>query len=139
MTPNDWGPPLWKKIHQFSMVYNPETNNSTEFINHIKRVIPCNNCKKHIEEYVEKHDIVQSSKSREELQKYFFKFHNAVNKRLNKKQISYHQFLTLYDKDYTGRDYKTIIGVGVPVCVFITFLMFGIIYGVQKRKKSHIK
>ena len=76
-----WGPPAWKKIHNASL-----THTNDEFIDLLDKLdkdIPCPKCQKHFREYRIAHPVGATTN----LLTWAIKFHNSVNKSINKRVI----------------------------------------------------
>ena len=102
--PAVWGPKLWFSFHNGASKYpvNPSPiikNNMKNFILGIPVMLPCEKCKEHANQYIESNyskldDIVSS---RDKLFKFFVDFHNHVNRKTNKPEMSYEQAQKLYN------------------------------------------
>jgi hypothetical protein len=103
-SPDVWGPMFWFTLHNGAINY-PEyatghyKKRMTGFIKGIPYMIPCKKCKEHATQYIEDHkDRLDSiTSSRKNLFEFFFQFHNVVNKRLNKPEISIEKAYEIYD------------------------------------------
>lgn len=102
--PEVFGPPLWFSLHN-AAAYYPE-NASPITAERMKNIIiglpvliPCATCKEHATTYIEerKHTLMEVSKSRKTLVRFFIDFHNYVNERLGKKVLSYEEAEALYE------------------------------------------
>lgn len=91
-----WGPHFWYVIHNFSANYSVfpsavEEEIAKKFVKIIPFIIPCSECSEHAYNYI-KENVNEDSgifSSKKSLSKFFFDFHNSVNKRLNKKQYTW--------------------------------------------------
>lgn len=75
------GRSTWKLLHD--IVDNVEHENTPYFVSlmdNLGKIYPCKECRLHISEYIRKYPT-------EMTHEWLCTFHNAVNKRLNKKQI----------------------------------------------------
>lgn len=96
---SNWGPGIWFTIHVNALNAN---NTSTKkdyvkFLHHLREYIPCSACKIHFYEYlntVKPEKLINKKTHADEESKkdismfvWSWEFHNAVNKRLNKKVI----------------------------------------------------
>tara|TARA_A100000164_G_C21691671_1_gene669239 strand:- start:284 stop:817 length:534 start_codon:yes stop_codon:yes gene_type:complete len=95
-----WGPNAWKFLHisSFSFSDNPshkEKKAATDFFNSISSMLPCDICSEHCEKYLKDHPPDVRNKTA--LSTWLVNFHNIINKRLGKPQISYKQAKKLYD------------------------------------------
>lgn len=101
LEPNIWGPSYWNTLHFIASTYenNPspsKKNLMKTFIKSIPVLLPCKECQDHAFEYISQVSIDSIVKNRQELFTFFFTFHNAVNKRLNKPLMSIEKALNLY-------------------------------------------
>lgn len=101
--PNVWGPAFWFTLHNSSIHYPKKASPITKerckgFIIGIPYMIPCQECSEHAILFIEKyrHILDQICESRENLFKFFNDFHNDVNKRLNKKEVSLEEAYKIY-------------------------------------------
>ena len=103
--PKVWGPHFWFILHNGALNYPPLANplcieRMKNFIIGIPIMIPCETCKEHATSYIEKNkdyfDYICSS--RDKLFKFFVDFHNYVNIRQNKAEMSYDDAYKLYDQ-----------------------------------------
>ena len=87
-----WGRNAWDFFHTSSFAYsdNPtmkEKLAAFNFFNSIAKMLPCDICSQHCEEYVQNNPPDVTNKIT--LSKWLVKFHNNVNKRLGKSEFSY--------------------------------------------------
>ena len=104
--PTIWGPPLWFTLHNTAIKYpviaSPlYSSNMKNFINSIPYILPCEKCKVHAINYIDtiKNELDYICNGRENLFKFFVDFHNSVNKRNNKKEISYEEAYKIYNSN----------------------------------------
>jgi len=104
-SPEVWGPPFWFTLHNGSLNYPSLANplcieRMKNFIIGIPVMIPCETCKEHATSYIEtnKDYLDYICASRDKLFKFFVDFHNFVNIRLKKPEMSYDDAYRLYDK-----------------------------------------
>ena len=112
MEPTIWGPKLWFVIHTFALKYpdNPTYEDKRvmeEFFNNLKYSIPCNKCRVHYRQRLERDPIVNYLDSRQSLFKYTIDLHNQVNKSLGKKIYSYDEVVQIYKEHYNPGEVKT--------------------------------
>jgi len=98
-----WGPPFWYTLHNGAYHY-PEhagplhIERMKNFILAIPVMLPCTTCKEHatafIDTYRSKLDNICSGK--DPLFKFFVDFHNQVNKRYGKPELSYEEAYKIY-------------------------------------------
>jgi hypothetical protein len=98
--PSVWGPLFWFTLHNGASTYPLIANKIYRermkgFIKGIPVMLPCVKCSGHAFEYINKNldDIVSG---RIKLFKFFIDFHNMVNKRHNKKEMSYDDVFAMY-------------------------------------------
>ena len=104
-SPEVWGPPFWFTLHNGALNYPSLANplcieRMKNFIIGIPVMIPCETCKEHATAYIEsnKDYLDYICASRDKLFKFFVDFHNYVNIRLKKPEMSYDDAYRLYDK-----------------------------------------
>lgn len=103
ITPSVWGKSLWFSFHHGALYYpknpTPEVQqNMLNFIKAIPLMIPCEFCRKHATLYIEskKSVLPLAVSSSEELFKFFWEFHNFVNKETNKRIFTLEETIDLY-------------------------------------------
>lgn len=103
--PKVWGPHFWFILHNGALNYPSLANplcieRMKNFIIGIPIMIPCETCKEHATSYIEQNkdylDYICSS--RDKLFKFFVDFHNYVNIRQKKQEMSYDDAYKLYDQ-----------------------------------------
>ena len=83
-----WGPKLWSEIHRVSLNQDPVQFN--KFLRSMD--IPCVKCRFHFKEYIRGHPVTPDTV------RWAIDFHNSVNRRTNKKVLSYKAALALVRK-----------------------------------------
>jgi hypothetical protein len=90
-----WGRPFWFSLHFGALNYPDSPNNemiemSVGFIKGIPVMLPCDICKNHASEYIYKrrNALRKIASSKENLFKFYWEFHNEVNRQNMKKEIS---------------------------------------------------
>ena len=101
LEPSIWGPHYWTTLHFMSSTYDTKPNQSIKstmknFIQSLPVFLPCKECQDHAFEYIKNSDLDKAVSNRKELFTFFFDFHNAVNKRLNKPYMSIKNALEKY-------------------------------------------
>ena len=103
ITPSVWGKSLWFSFHHGALYYpknpTPEVQqNMLNFIKAIPLMIPCEMCRKHSTSYIEskKALLPLAVSSSEELFKFFWEFHNFVNKETKKREYTLEETIDLY-------------------------------------------
>ena len=101
--PEVWGPAFWFSLHNGALRYPINAaplwrQRMKHFILGIPVMVPCEKCSDHATAYIEGNynriDTVVSG--REELFKFFWEFHNYVNKRLGKPLMTLRAAYTMY-------------------------------------------
>ena len=97
-----WSHPTWELFHTLTANMIQESfdekfkNECIDLFTQICNAIPCMFCRVHASEYmktINKDEI----KTARELELFFWKFHNEVNKRLNKSQITLQKAVDIYN------------------------------------------
>ena len=93
--PNIWGNGLWLVLHLGAANYPDKASPGAKermknFILGLPFILPCENCFNHALNYVESHKekLNDICSGKDKLFSFFNKFHNMVNKRLNKEEMS---------------------------------------------------
>lgn len=94
----NWSPPYWELIHAASRMYADGEAISQDELTHIQgffhklcTILPCPMCRIHCGSHMNLHPLnVTDGQS---LFRYFVDFHNAVNTRTNRPQVSYEEAL----------------------------------------------
>ena len=111
MDPNVWGPKLWFVIHTFALNYpdNPNYEDKRvmeEFFNNLKYTIPCEKCRIHYTQRLERNPIMNYLDSRQSLFKFTIDLHNQVNKSLGKRLYNYDEVVEIYREHYNPEEVK---------------------------------
>ena len=104
MRPSIWGPKFWFVLHTSSFRYpkNPspeEKKYMKQFLYAMaNQIIPCPDCRAHILEYIDdpKNGLDHALQDGQEYVKFIWAFHNDVNRRLQKPEMSFSDFKKLY-------------------------------------------
>jgi len=107
--PNDvWGPATWNVMYSFSHalpnVLEGEKKSIIDFFTSIMMLLPCNECKTHFKDYMERIPIDEHVNTREEILKWVNNLHNEVNSKINAPKV------VLNDKIKNLMQVKPIIG-----------------------------
>ena len=100
--PNYVGPGVWFSIHSDAAWANTIEKKKVviEQIKYKQAHFPCGDCKVHFGDYISTHPMEKTLNSDEEsLFKWTVDFHNAVNYRLNKPQVSYEDARKIFYND----------------------------------------
>ena len=132
MDPEIWGPKTWFFLHSITFNYpiNPmpkDKENMLSFVLGISKILPCLQCRKHFEEYINQTNFVQAMESKESFVKWMIDAHNNVNRITNKKILSYKEVINIYEKAYKPKEKSTSNKkkyLGILVIAIIVALMF---------------
>jgi len=99
--PSQFGPHYWYMLHSMALNYpvNPTMfakQKMKAFIEAIPFLLPCKNCTEHAKEFMAQADINKALQGKKELFTFFWNFHNLVNKRLGKQEMSFENALNMY-------------------------------------------
>ena len=101
--PKIWGPALWFSLHNgaaHAPLEIPENLRVVywSFLQSLPFWLPCITCTKHALEFIEKHADIKNSitRSRENLFSFTVDFHNYVNAKTGKPQMSYEDAYNMY-------------------------------------------
>ncbi len=103
MPKQDWGPRGWNWLHQLAINYPRRAPTREEARLAFRRIwtfvthLPCEECRRHATAYVVKYP--PNLRSTVELQSWAWEFHNAVNRRLGKPEMSYDDYLRTYAEE----------------------------------------
>lgn len=103
--PQVWGPKFWFTLHNGALYYPSLANplfieRMKNFILGIPVMLPCIKCREHATAYIEskKDQLDLICRGKDSLFKFFVDFHNQVNVRNNKPEMSYEDAYKLYDQ-----------------------------------------
>ncbi len=99
--PSQFGPHYWYMLHNMSLNYqmNPTRvarQKMRAFVEVLPYLLPCRNCSEHAKEFMASADLNKALTNRKTLFTFMWNFHNHVNKRLGKPQMSFKDALELY-------------------------------------------
>ncbi len=139
-----WGPKGWYFLDTIVLSYPDKPTQADKdeffnFFNSVKKVLPCEKCRVHFNEYVSYNplnDKILSSK--EKLIKWILEAHNNVRRMQNKKEISLNEFFDYYIRenklqiDRNTSEVKTIEKFYLPnyasvagiLCFFVLIYLF---------------
>lgn len=106
LNPKIWGKDCWNTIYYIAFSYpsNPSDNDKQTyrfFYLYLFKVLPCESCREHCNDIIIQYplnDFVLSS--RDNLLKWLLNINNNVNRRLNKKDISFNELIDKYSIYY---------------------------------------
>ena len=101
--PKVWGPSFWFSLQMGSLNF-PENaskivaDKMKGFILGIPYMLPCDSCSEHARAYIQTNydNLDEICLGRKTLVNFFYNFHNFVNKRLGKPQLSFEEAMNLY-------------------------------------------
>lgn len=102
-SPDEWGPPLWKEMHNRTIDYprNPTTSDKQEIAIYFRNIIdrlPCDKCKQHYQNQLNQRPIPVNN--RDDLIHWLIDIHNEVNRMNGKRVLSYREARALYERNY---------------------------------------
>ena len=88
-TPEVWGPSGWFMMHVMAANYPNEPSSEyrtacSDFLQSLPYMLPCGECGKHLQEYVQNIDIPKSCASKDSLHEFVNAVHDSVNQRKGK-------------------------------------------------------
>ena len=99
----------------------------------LQHVLPCNKCKAHYQQNIQKYDLSESLDSRENLVKWLIDLHNDVNRDNEKPIWSYSDVYNKYREMYNKTNiYNNIIIFTIILIVLILIFFLFNIYGSKK-------
>lgn len=89
-----WGPHAWEFLHAVTFDYPNDPSSSQKkamkkFFHSLAPILPCNNCKNHFSDMLNKYPVDSHLTSKEQLTQWLVFVHNKVNIRLGKKPVPY--------------------------------------------------
>uniref|UniRef100_A0A6C0KN64 thiol oxidase n=1 Tax=viral metagenome TaxID=1070528 RepID=A0A6C0KN64_9ZZZZ len=102
MKKSEWGPHIWKTIHCLTIRIKDDhfEKLKPQLMNILSQIcsnLPCPTCSSHASTYMRKYRFKHIN-TKEQLIRFFYQFHNEVNKRLHKKNISYEDMIKIHEK-----------------------------------------
>lgn len=99
--PSEFGPHYWYMLHNMSLNYqmNPTKfarQKMRAFVEALPYLLPCKNCSEHAKEFMAGADLNKALTNRKTLFTFMWNFHNHVNKRLGKPEMSFNDALQMY-------------------------------------------
>lgn len=101
ITKTDWGRPTWFLMHYIAAnlpekLTEDDATTFKAFVVCLSFILPCDECKKHMNMYISNAEIDPYLKRGKDVFKWTWIFHNNVNKRLNKPQLELEKAYNLY-------------------------------------------
>ena len=135
---NIWGPPAWTFLHTVTYNYpeNPtedDKRNYHNFFMNLQHILPCEKCKEHYKQNIQKYDLNNSLGSRQELVKWLIDLHNDVNKDNGKSVWSYSDVFNKYQSMYQSDSLINKVLIFVIICIVLIMIFF--LYNIYDGKK----
>lgn len=118
-----WGPPTWESIHSITFGYpiSPTDEQKKDYLDYfvlLGKVLPCIFCRNSYQQFINSGDTILDMnvmKSREELTKWAFRLHNAVNKKLGVDYGETYEEMCYKYESYRAKCTKTDKGCLMPL------------------------
>jgi len=135
---NIWGPPAWTFLHTVTYNYpeNPTEDDKRNFYNFfmsLQHVLPCEKCKEHYKQNIQKYDLNNSLGSRQELVKWLIDLHNDVNRDNGKPVWSYSDVFNKYQRMYQSDSLINKMIIFMIICIVLILIFF--LYNIYDGKK----
>lgn len=145
MKTNLWGPHAWTFLHAASFNYpdNPsreKRESARELFRSLRHMLPCEECCQHYCSEFDKDPVDNHLDSKYKLSLWVVNFHNRVNTRLGKKNVSYEDARAMYDYETCeittcGEKPKS----PFPTTLLVVIVLFVLVYIKWKSIKSFMK
>jgi hypothetical protein len=147
-----WGPPGWIFLHSITFGYpvNPTEEQKKQYYDFfvsIGNILPCRFCRESYQKFIAKGETAlteEALENRESLTKWFYRIHEAVNKKLEiNYEVTYDEMAHRYESfrarcdmkdpqikgcitplDYKAFSYKALSNIDCPVIPFVLALPF---------------
>lgn len=84
LLPSCWGSSYWFVLHSMAYVYDPKDKNKYfNFFMNLGDILPCEECKIHYQQNVNKYELDQALNSNESFFRWVYDLHNIVNEQLH--------------------------------------------------------
>lgn len=144
-----WGPSFWNMLHFITIAYpeKPSLNdikNHSNFIKNLGNLLPCKKCAIHYNNYIKNIKINEILSDKEKYMKFFWKLHNDVNQRNNRKEITFKKFLQIYQEIINDGNFNTInifyinklyFKLIIILIIIVSILLFFIFYWLKVNEK----
>ena len=121
---NEWGPAMWKVLHEKTYEYpseQPTIKDKAAAIKYFKGVeqrIPCKRCRYNYKQYLLRNPVEYHVDSRKELVRWLVDLHNEINVENGKRVWSYKEVDGLYGKS-SDTDLYIIIAEVVAIIIVL--------------------
>ena len=104
-----WGPLYWQHLHLRAITWNDnpsiyKTNEEHTYLKTFFENLPCPECRIHARNYYDAN--LPNLRLGMSYQVWVFSFHNAVNRRLRKPEITFEEYQALYQSELLGRGFR---------------------------------
>ena len=140
LNPDVWGPHYWHFLHTIAMTY-PQTPTEAvkkkyyELLQNFDLFIPINSVGKHYRALLHNYPITPYLDNKESLVRWMHFMHNKINERLEKPQITLHDFYAQYYEQYKSPQTKAkeqlLCKKHIIFAVIVVLILCGIFYGMS--------
>ena len=130
MNPKIWGPSGWIFLHSITLNYpdNPsqkDKQNYKHFFESLQFTIPCEKCKTHYQENLQKYSLDNALNNKETLFNWLVNIHNEVNEKNNKDILSYDKVKQIYKDLYSNKknNKKRYFFLSIVLIIIIFYLI----------------
>lgn len=127
--PDIWGPHAWNFISAIALSYPEEANmkiqqDTITFLTSLQSVLPCEKCREHFKENLEKFPLSEALGGRQDFIKWVIDVRNSINEMHGKRILSYqegefHMKRNLYGRKLT----KTHLILGMAGAIGVFFIL----------------
>lgn len=133
VTIDKWGPSAWNTLHAFAhrvprTLSEEESGDFADFLHLFAKHLPCPECRRHFQEYLNVHIQKDSFLTRESTVLFMHRAHNHVNERLGKPQWSLQDHYKAYAVS-APQDHRPEKIVAIFACI----MLLGAVYYRKKR------
>lgn len=129
MLPDIWGPHFWNMISAIALSYPEEADmkhqqDITAFLTSLQPVLPCEKCREHYKQNLEKFPLSQAVAGRQDLIKWVVDVRNSINQMNGKKVLSYHEGEYHMKRNLYGRQWdKTHLMFGMAGMIGVLWIL----------------
>ncbi len=127
--PDIWGPHAWNLISAIALSYPEEADmkiqqDTTAFLTSLQLVLPCERCREHFKENLEKYPLSQALGGRYDFIKWVIDVRNSINEKNGKKLLTYEEGQYYMKRNLYGRQWnKKHIMLGMTGFIGIYFIL----------------
>jgi len=134
--PEIWGPKGWFFLDTIIMSYpdnptNKQKKTYTEFIYSIGEILPCSKCRNNYNKHLESLPLtVDALNNKRTLIEWWLKIHNLARVSMDKRSISYEEFIDYYNTEYSVNEVvkddlmKNLLYFGILVGLIIMLMKY---------------